>query len=145
MERNYKQKYTIIFLANYDGIPFEQLVSDLEKLLTGQAVSMPERVQRQPVQVAPEILERYEGTYDFVEAGHLQLTIKLERDSLWVYQNGTNNGVLLPESETVFFGDPASRESLQFVPDSSGSYYVLMDFQGVRWKGVAVLPADQEE
>ena len=106
---------------------------------------MPERVQRKAVQVAPEILMQYEGTYDFVEAGHLLLTIKLERDSLWVYQKGQNNGVLLPESETVFFGDPASRESLQFEPDGSGGYDVLMDFQGVQWKGVAVLPPDQED
>ena len=144
VERNYQEEYTLIFLANYDGIPFEQLVSDLQKLLTGQAVSMPEKVQRQAIDVAPEILKQYEGTYDFVEAGHLVLTIKLERDSLWVYQKGRNNGVLLPESERVFFGDPASRESLQFMPDGSGGYYVLMDFQGVQWKGVQV-PMDKQE
>ncbi|MEJ2585226.1 MAG: hypothetical protein P8Z38_09335, partial [Robiginitalea sp.] len=110
-----------------------------------QSVPMPERVQRQAVQVAPEILKQYEGTYDFVEAGHLMLTIKLERDSLWVYQKGQNNGVLYPEDEKVFFGDPASRESFEFVSDGSGGYYVLMDFQGVRWKGVQVPLSSSKE
>jgi len=142
VERNFAEDYTIIFLTNYDAIPFERLVADLQKILMGHSVTMPERLQRQAVQVAPEILKQYEGTYDFVEAGHLLLTIKLERDSLWVYQKGQNNGVLLPESETVFFGDPTSRESLQFVPDGSGGFYVLMDFQGVQWKGVEVLPPE---
>ena len=143
LERNFEAGYTLIFLANFDDIPFEMLVSDLQKLMTGQGVTMPERVQRQAVRVAPEILKRYEGTYDFAEAGHLLLTIKLERDSLWVYQKGQNNGVLYPENERVFFGDPASRESLEFAPDGSGGFYILMDFQGVRWKGVRVSPAEE--
>ena len=144
VERNYKEDYSIVFLANYDGIPFERMVSDLQKLLTGQPVSMPERVQRQPVEIAPEILQQYEGTYDFVEAGHLLLTIRLEQDSLWVYQKGQNNGVLYPESESVFFGDPTSRESLEFVPDGSGGFHALLDFQGVQWKGVKV-PSKEED
>ncbi|MHA7055970.1 hypothetical protein ACWGOQ_0002035 [Aquimarina sp. M1] len=55
--------------------------------------------------VSPFELEKYVGKYDFVDAGHLILTLKLERDSLRVYQNRENNGVLYPESERVFFGD----------------------------------------
>ena len=138
VERNYKEDYTMVFLANYDGIPFEQLVSDLGKILSGQPVRMPERVQRQTTEVAPEVLRAYQGTYDLVEAGHLVLTIKMERDSLWVYQNGQNNGVLYPESETVFFSDPTSEESLEFVKDENGEYQIFLDFQGVRWKGIRV-------
>ncbi len=145
VERNYTEDYTIVFLANYDAIPFERLLSDLRGILTGKAVAMPERVHRKAIAVAPEVLKRYEGTYDFVEAGHLLLTIKLERDSLWVYQKGRNNGVLYPESEKVFFGDPESGESLEFVPEGTGGYHILMDFQGVQWKGVPVPPPVREE
>ncbi len=138
VERSLEPGYTLVFLANFDGIPFEQLVKDLRAILTGQPVVMPERVDRQSIAVAPEILSRYTGTYDFTEAGHLMLTLKLENDSLRVYQKGQYNGVLYPESNRVFFGDPHSKESLEFVPDSSGGHYILMDFQGVRWKGIRI-------
>ena len=138
VERDFGRGHTIVFLANYDAIPFERLVEDLGKILSGEPVKMPSRVQREPAHVPAEVLREYVGTYDLVDAGHLLLTIKLERDSLWVYQKGENNGVLYPESGTVFFGDPASEESLEFVKDGSGEYYILLDFQGVRWKGVRI-------
>ena len=138
VERGFDPGYSIVFLANYDEIPFEKLVKDLRGILTGKEVEMPEPVSRKAIAVAPEVLGRYTGTYDLEEAGHLLLTIKLEQDSLRVYQKGQNNGVLYPESETVFFHDPASSESMEFVPDGSGGYHMLLDFQGVRWKGVKV-------
>ncbi|MBC2839304.1 serine hydrolase [Robiginitalea sp. SC105] len=138
VERSFEPDYQLVFLANYDGIPFEQLVTDLRLILAGGELPLPERVERKAVAVAPEILSRYEGTYDFVEAGHLILDLKLEQDSLRVYQKGQYNGVLYPESERVFFGDPNSAESLEFVPDPDGRYFILMDFQGVRWKGIRI-------
>ena len=138
IERNYKDSYTIVFLANYDQIPFEQLVADLQRILKGEGVDMPKPISREAVHVAPGILKKYVGTYDLVDAGHLLLSIKLENDSLWVYQKGQNNGVLYPESERIFFSDPGSAESLEFVEDPSGHFYLLLDFQGVRWKGVRI-------
>ena len=142
VERSFEPDYELVFLANFDGIPFEQLVQDLRAILTGRAVAMPERVDRQAIAVSPEVLSQYTGTYDFVEAGHLVLTLRLENDSLRIYQKGQYNGVLYPESDRVFFGDPHSKESLEFEPDGAGGYYILMDFQGVQWKGDKISPKE---
>ena len=134
--RDFENDYSVVFLANFDGIPFEKLVADLQGILEGQKVEMPKAVNRTTIQVASERLKEYTGIFDFVDAGHLILEIRLENDSLRVYQDGKNNGVLYPESETVFFGDPKSEESLEFVRDSTGRYTLLMDFMGVQWTGV---------
>ena len=86
--------------------------------------------------------EREALAKQFVEAGHLVLTLRLENDSLRVYQKGQYNGVIYPESDRVFFGDPHSKESLEFEPDGAGGYYILMDFQGVQWKGDKISPKE---
>jgi CubicO group peptidase (beta-lactamase class C family) len=138
VERNFEGQYSIIFLTNYDAIPFEKLVHDLQSMLKGQTVKIPEAIDRKSVYVSPSILKKYEGTYDLVDAGHLTLTIKLENDSLYVYQKGINNGVLYPENENTFFADSTSEESVRFVEDKPGEYYILMDFQGVQWKGIKI-------
>ena len=138
VERNLTDNYTIVFLTNYDKIPFEKLVRDLQNLLMGQKVILPKRVYRTATHVAPGILKKYTGTYDIADAGHLTLSIKFENDSLYLYQKGTKNGVLYPETDSVFFGDPSSEESIEFVKDSLGDYYMLLDFQGVRWKGMKI-------
>ena len=136
VERNFEYNYTIIFLSNYDALPFEKLVRDLQSMLRGHTVKMPEAIDRKSVYVSPATLKKYEGTYDLVDAGHLTLTIKLENDSLYVYQKGINNGVLYPESENTFFSDKTSEESIRFVEDKPGKYFILLDFQGVQWKGI---------
>ncbi|WP_106793064.1 serine hydrolase [Aquimarina sp. Aq78] len=138
IHRNLSQEYSIVFLTNYDEIPFEQLVSDLRSLLEGEGVKMPKAILRKSINLSSLVLKKYEGTYDFVDAGHLLITLKVERDSLFLYQKGQNNGVLYPESEHVFFGDKTSEESIKFVKNESGDYYILMDFQGVQWEGVKV-------
>ncbi|SIO23987.1 serine hydrolase domain-containing protein [Algoriphagus halophilus] len=136
IERNFVDNYTLVFLANFDGIPFEQLVKDLQSILKGESVNMPEAINRSAIQLKPEILKRYEGTYDLVEAGHILLNIRFENDSLYVYQKGKNNGVILPESKTVFFSDKTNKESIEFVKNNKGTYDLLIDFQGVQWKGI---------
>lgn len=138
VERNFIDDYTIIFLANYDAIPFEKLVKDLQSILRNKEVKMPKSINRKTSHVTTKILKKYEGTYDFVEAGHLIITLKLENDSLFVYQKGKNNGVLYPENETTFFGDKSSEESIKFIKNKDGEYNILMDFQGVQWKGIKI-------
>ncbi|MCP9198406.1 serine hydrolase [Gramella sp. GC03-9] len=138
IERNFADDYSIVFLANYDAIPFEQLVKDLQDILNGKSVEMPKAIERKVAEVPVEILKKYEGTYDLVDAGHIMLTIRLENDNLYVYQKGENNGILYPENETTFFGDKNSKESVEFVQDENGDYYMLLDFQGVQWKGIKI-------
>jgi hypothetical protein len=138
VERNFKEDYSIIFLANFDDLPFERLVQDLQNIVMNKEVRIPKEVNRTSTEVTASILKKYEGTYDVIDAGHLMLTIKLQNDSLFLYQKGKNNGVLYPESETVFYGDPSSEESIEFAKDSLGDFYMLVDFQGVQWKGIRV-------
>ena len=136
--RNFDADYTLIFLANYDGIPFEKLVKDLQSILKGEKVIIPKEVNRTSVEVSEDILKYYEGTYDFVDAGHIVVTLKLEEGMLNVYQKGKNQGILYPESESIFFADETSEESFEFKKNDSGTYDAYMDFQGVRWKGIRI-------
>lgn len=143
VERNFAEDYSIIFLSNYDGIPFEQMIKDLRLILENKEVVMPKAIHRKATTVPAERLRRFVGTYDLTDAGHIMLSIKLEEGQLYVYQKGKNNGVLFAESETVFFSDPTSKESIAFVKNTAGTYDMLIDFQGVQWKGTRVIDTPQ--
>lgn len=135
VERNFKEDYSFVFLSNFDQIPFEQIIRDTRLILEGKKVEMPEAVNRKSMRLPVTTLKKYVGTYDLVDAGHIVLDIKLISDSLFVFQKGKNNGAIVPESQTVFFSDSTSKESIEFVENGNGSYDMLIDFQGVQWKG----------
>lgn len=135
VERNYQKDYTLIFLSNYDQIPFEQIIKDARGILEGKDVGMPEAVNRKPIELSTENLKQYQGNYDLVDAGHIVLSIKFEIDSLYLYQKGKNNGVIVPETKTVFFSDPTKKESIEFVENETVTFDMLIDFQGVQWRG----------
>ncbi|WKK84986.2 serine hydrolase [Marivirga arenosa] len=130
--------YKIIFLANYDNIPFSRLTKDLIAIMNGDEVEIPKEVNRKAIEVPSSILEKYVGTYDFIDAGHIVIEVKLEEDQLNGYQKGNFAGELIPENDSTFFWDPKSKESFVFTTDANGNPIALMDFQGVRWEGVLV-------
>jgi hypothetical protein len=138
IERNFVEDYTIIFLVNYDAIPFEKLVGDLQSIVKGDSVDMPKAINRKISNVPTKLLKRYQGTYDFVDAGHIMLSIKFEDGKLTAYQKGELAGTLMPENDSTFFWDAKSDESFIFTTDEDGNRKALMDFQGVRWDGVLV-------
>ena len=135
VERNFEENYSFVFLSNFDDIPFEQIIKDTRQILEDKEVAMPEAVNRKSIELPVATLKKYVGTYDLVDAGHILLSIKIENDSLYVYQKGENNGVIIPESQTVFFSDPTNKESIEFVENEQGSFDMLIDFQGVQWRG----------
>lgn len=139
VERNYNKDYTLIVLSNYDQIPFEQMIKDARLILEEKEVVMPQAVNRKSIKLPAKILKKYQGTYDLVDAGHILLDIKFENDSLYVYQKGKNNGVIVPETKTVFFSDSTKKESIEFVENEKGTYDMLIDFQGVQWRGSNVV------
>ena len=63
--------------------------------------------------VSPEILKKYLGNYDFAEIEHMKLEVKLEKEKLFVYQEGENQGELIPENDSIFFAEPKSGESFE--------------------------------
>ncbi|WNB17220.1 serine hydrolase [Marivirga arenosa] len=130
--------YKIIFLANYDNIPFSNLTKDLISIMDGGDVEIPKEVNRKAIEVPSSILEKYVGTYDFVDAGHIVISVKLEEGKLNAYQKGNFAGELIPENDSTFFWDPKSKESFIFTKDKEGNSIALMDFQGVRWQGILI-------
>ncbi|MCQ8183910.1 serine hydrolase domain-containing protein [Parvularcula maris] len=125
----------VVFLANYDEVAFGRMTKDLRALVDGEPYELIETVSRTAVSVPFELRKQYEGTYLFAEAGGLKLRVEATEDGLAVYQNGQLAGELQAESETVFFADPASPESFTFVRQESGEIVLLMDWQGVAWRG----------
>ncbi|WP_224489891.1 serine hydrolase domain-containing protein [Robertkochia flava] len=132
---NVKNDFSIVFLSNMDMLPFEMMTKDLVAIMEGDTVDIPQPVQREMATINANILKAYEGRYDFVDAGHLVLEFRIENDSLVAYQKGKRAGVLKPESDSIFFWAPESRESIEFRMDSQGELKAYMDFQGVRWEG----------
>lgn len=136
VERDFNNDHQIIFLTNYDAIPFQKIVQDLQNILKGNSIVMPKIVNRKETNIEASILKQYEGTYDLVDAGHILLTFKLIEGQLHVFQKGKDKGALSPESSTIFFDDPRSEESIEFIKDSLGNWSILVDFQGIRFKGI---------
>jgi CubicO group peptidase (beta-lactamase class C family) len=135
VETDLGEAISFVVLANYDGIPFSQINRDMRAMLTGGEYEIPAPINRTAISLPPETLSRYEGVYTFREIENLQLVFRVESGRLVVYQNGERAGVLKPESETVFFEDPEAAESMTFEQADGGSWDVLMDWQGVRWRG----------
>lgn len=126
---------TFAFLTNYDAIPFGQTVTDLRAMMAGEDVTIPAAVNRTAVDMPLAVLRRYTGTYRFAEIENLEFEIRLVDGKLTVFQDGENNGALEAESDGVFFPNPQSAESFTFVTGEDGETVLLMDWQGVQWRG----------
>lgn len=133
---NLDSNYKFIFLANYDAIPFNKIIETLKLILENQPFEIPKPVNRKAVEIQEEILSKYVGTYDFEEANHILLTVKLEEKVLKLFQNGEEIAILFPETKNKFFHDPKSEESFEFKQDDKGKFYALMDWKGAQFKGV---------
>ena len=136
--KNYEQNYTIVFLANYDELPFQRLVEDLKNIVEGKPYTLPKKVDRKAIQLPISLLSKYEGVYDFAELEHLQLKFIVEHNKLFAYQNGKNNGELFAENDTTFFWDTTSAESIIFQKNDNQDYKILMDFKGAKWEGLKI-------
>ncbi|MEE4210114.1 MAG: serine hydrolase domain-containing protein, partial [Parvularcula sp.] len=131
----------VVFLSNFDGIPFARLVTDLRALVKEEPYELPKEVNRQAITLSESALRRWTGRYRFAEIEGLELVIKLGDGVLELYQNGKLGGVMQPESESVFFENPASSESVAFEETEEGKV-MLLDWQGVTWRGERIGPAD---
>lgn len=128
-----ERDFRFVLLANYDEMPFFKTIEDVAKILNGESVEIPKELNRQPISVENEILERYVGSYSFADFDGLILTVKIEGDNLVVFQENEKIATLRAETKTIFFEDPKASESFEFFKNDSGSYNVLMG-----WKGISV-------
>ncbi len=137
LHSNPELKYKFVFLTNYDAIPFQKIIEDVQKILEGKPYEVPKEVTRIVIKLPEEVLKKYVGVYDFEEIEHLILEVKLEEGNLVVYQDGENSGTLFPENQTVFFSDKKSAESFEFIKKNEKNFFdAIMDFRGAKWKGV---------
>ena len=125
--------FDFVLLANYDGMPFFDTIDDMVKLMKSEPVDYPKEINRVAIQVDEEVLQEYTGAYTFADFDGLVLEIKIEGDHLIVLQEDEKVGELKAESLTVFFEDPKSAESFEFILNESGTYDALMG-----WKGIIV-------
>jgi len=128
-----EHNFRFVLLANYDEMPFFKTIEDVAKILKDEPFEIPKELNRQPITVEKEILERYVGSYSFADFDGLILTIRIDGDNLVVFQDNEKIATLKAETETIFFENPKAPESFEFVKNGSGSYDALMG-----WKGISV-------
>ncbi len=129
--------HKFVMLANFDQIPLEDILKNMEKISNGEDIELPKAINRKEIELDLMTLEKYQGTYDIVEADHMLLEFKLEKGQLVLYQNGNKLTKLYAESENVFYYDSKSDESFEFVP-AENEYSLLMDWKGIQLKGEKV-------
>ncbi|HKS57223.1 MAG TPA: hypothetical protein VJS12_18150 [Steroidobacteraceae bacterium] len=81
----------------------------------------------EPVRVAPEVLAKYVGEYDFVDANPFRyrtMTISLADGQLYADFNGKGHVLMAPISDTMF--SPRILGTFEFVSDASGTVTHVM-------------------
>lgn len=133
---NTRRGYSFVLLANYDEIPFQQIVTDLVAILEGRPYEVPKAVNRQAVALPATVLARYAGKYQFAEANHTELEFKLENGQLVLYQGAEKLATLFAENDSTFFENPKEKDSYAFRKKAAGWPTVLWDYKGLRLTGV---------
>ncbi|WP_350290668.1 serine hydrolase domain-containing protein [uncultured Croceitalea sp.] len=132
---NVEKDYSFIVLANFDDIPLNDIISTTWKIMESKPYDLPKAIKRESIVLDSETLNKYVGTYDFVDADHLLLDFKTENNSLSLYQGEELMAVLNAESDGVFFVDPASEESFEFRYEGK-TQIVVAGWKGVKLKGI---------
>ena len=125
-------KLVVAVLANVNG-PAGQIAGNLAKVALGEKVVLP--TERKEINVSPEILKQYVGTYELTP--NFSLAITLEDGQL--VSQGTNQGKvsMFAESETMFFLKLVDAQ-IEFVKNEKGEVTNLVlhqngrDVKGVR-------------
>ena len=131
-----EHNYDFVFLANYEGIPFQKTIEDFAKILEYKPYEVPKELNRKAISIPLEVIEKYLGTYSFADMGNLELSFMQMNGDLVVFQDGELIATLKPETESVFYADPKEPESFEFIKNKKGRFDVLMGWKGVKLKGI---------
>jgi len=131
-----KENYSYVFLANYDAIPFKEIIKNMENIIEEKPFEIPKPINRVAVPIANEFLEKYVGKYDMEEMNHTIFEFKIENDSLTYYQDGNFVGTLSAENDSTFFDNPKSIEGFTFIKNKEGNYNAFLKAFGVEFEGV---------
>ena len=120
-------KLTVVVLANVNGAAPGDIAAKLAAVAHGEAVTL--ATERKEVQVAPQVLAKYAGTYE-VGPG-VMATVTVEGGRLMTQLTGEPKLELFAESETRFFLKVVDAQ-VEFFTDASGAVSHLVIHQGGR-------------
>ncbi|RTE86621.1 MULTISPECIES: serine hydrolase [Gammaproteobacteria] len=106
------QQLTFVMLANTTAVPITDVISDMKRIFTGEAVPIPKEINRQAIAYQPYIAEQIAGDYTLLVNGQ---TLILTCDANGIYLNDPASEQapqeLLFENETTLFHDPKVLDS----------------------------------
>ncbi len=113
--KNLKTETTFLFLSNDSDIPFQKITEDVMKILEGKEYTVPRKIMRKEISVAPEKIKRYEGKYALQADPSNYFFLSMENGNLILADDTGQKTILKAETETVFFDNPESEESFIFI------------------------------
>jgi len=120
-------KLTVVVLGNVASAAPGEIAAKLSALAHGETVTLP--AERKEVQVAPQILAKYAGTYAL--APGVDATMTVEDGRLMTQLTGQPKFGLFAESETRFFLKVVDAQ-VEFFTDAGGAVTHLVIHQGGR-------------
>jgi hypothetical protein len=120
-------KLTVIALANLNGSAPDEIAANLAALAHGEPVRLSS--ERKEIHVAPEVLSRYVGTYQFPDGPKMLVT--LNGNQLFTKLGAQQAIPVYPESETIYFPKVVDAE-VEFVKNAQGNVTDLILHQNGR-------------
>lgn len=122
---NLKTGITFIFVSNYTDIPIQEVTADIINILENKPYEIPHKINREAIEVAPEILKKYIGKFA-LEADNTQtLTIQLIDNKLYDIEINGEKTELFADSENTFFISPSSKDGYIFTVNQQTNKYDL--------------------
>lgn len=123
--KNTKADVTFIFTSNFSDVPFQETIDNVFNILSGKPYQIPGKVNRVEIYVAADVLKSYIGKFALEMDPTQQFFIRTNENKL-VFEDLEGNSVTLhPESESVFFDNPKSKDSYIFILNSESNKYDL--------------------
>lgn len=123
--KNIKSDITFIFTSNFSNVPFQEVIDNVFSILSGKPFQIPRKVERIETYVAADVLKSYVGKFALEVDPKQQFIIRTNENKLIFEDLEGNSVTLYPESESVFFDNPKSKDSYIFIYNSESNKYDL--------------------
>ena len=117
MLRLEKDKINVIFLSNIGDIALLNIIKDVNAILFDEAYELPKEIKRVKAEINSSIYSQFTGEYR-LELDKTQIAkIFIEDNRLFITDQSDDKRELFPETELIYFANPESEESVEFVID----------------------------
>jgi CubicO group peptidase (beta-lactamase class C family) len=120
-------RLTVVVLANLNGNAPQEMAGLLAAVAHGETVQL--QTERKETTVAPQVLEKYVGTYELSPA--FRIAVTMEGAQLMAQATGQPKFPVFAESESRFFLKVVNAQ-IEFFRDSAGTVTHLVLHQGGR-------------